>query len=90
MLSERAQERQLRRDITAAATKRFGTNRPFRIYCDTSDGDPEEFDACLQHVKQPPGGASWAFFPLESVITEKTVLSALRGLLAAIQKKPGA
>lgn len=87
MNGERAEERQLLRDVEAAARARFGRHVAFKIYCDTSDAAPNEFDACLHHRHEPAGGKSWIMFPHnDEVITRGTKLEALQGLLDAIRK----
>lgn len=87
MASPRAKTRELVRDIEDATRKRFGKHVSFKIYCDTSDGDENEFDACLHHVRVPAEAKSAMMFPHnDKSITAKTKHEALQGLLDAIRK----
>ena len=87
-LSPRTALRDLRRRVEAAARERFGQHRRLRLYLDTSDGDPRNFDACIQYEHKPAGSPDWLLYPPEGVITEPTQEAALRKLLLAIQHEP--
>lgn len=84
MPSERAEIRRLMKEVTAAGHKRFGAHVNFRVYVDISDADPEDFDACLQYVKRPPGVDTDVMF---GEVTEPDKVTALRVLLASIEKR---
>lgn len=84
-VSARATLRDLRRQVEAVARGRFGQHFPLRVYLDTSDGDPDAFDACIQWTKKPSGKADWLLFPADAVITRPTQEEALRALLRALQ-----
>jgi len=88
MTSPRATTRQLRREVEAAARKRFGRHVEFRMYCDTSDADPDDFDACLHYVVRPAYAKSDIMFPHDDeVVTANTQDAALRELLRLIEKR---
>ncbi len=85
--SPRAKLRDLRHQVEAAARERFGQNFPLRVYADTSDGDPRNFDACVQYTVKPPEKLDWLLFPVDHVITASTEEGALQGLLRALERK---
>lgn len=76
------------KEVTAAGHKRFGAHMAFRVYLDTSDADPEDFDACLQYIKRPSGVDTYVMFPSDGHgVTARDKVTALRVLLAAIEKR---
>lgn len=75
------------RDIEAAARTRFGAGARFRVWCDTSDGDPRAFDSCL-HRFPLRSGADAVLFPRSGdVLTASSKLAALQMLLDAVTTK---
>lgn len=85
-MSERAEERALLRDIEAAARARFGKHAKFRVYIDTSDGDEDDFSACLHYERRPADAKTDIMFPSgDRVFTTRKKLDALRQLLTALK-----
>lgn len=73
--------------IVAAAHARFGARARFDVWVDTSDGDPDEFDACLRRVPLRSGPDN-ALFPRDGgVFTATSKASALLQLLDAINDR---
>lgn len=90
MSSKRAQKRNLLRNIDEATRKRFGRHASFRIWSDVSDSDPDEWDACLHHVKRPANAQHDMMFPATGrAFTARTEIAALEELLKAIEGTAG-
>ena len=66
--------------IEAAALTRFGAGARFRVWCDTSDGDPRAFDSCL-HRFPLRSGADAVLFPRSGDVLTGMLASELAQLL---------
>ena len=84
MPCKRCQERHIRRNIEAVARDRWGQKAKFKIYVDVSDGNPDDYDACLQH--DPPIDGQLFFPKTNNVFTAETKIEALEALLSALKK----
>ena len=76
---------QLINAITDAARGRFGAGARFNVWCDTSDGDPREFDSCLHRVPLRSGPDAVLFPRNGDGFTATSQIGALQKLLDALK-----